>query len=140
MRRAGVDLAEHALDLGQFLHQMTLGVQPAGGIGNQHIDVARLGGLQGIEDHRCGIGAAALGHHRHLIALTPGLELFDRGRPKGVAGRQHHTMPGELVAHRQFANGGGLAGTIDAHRENHKRPGRARNLQGQRVVGDQSVQ
>src|SRR3546814_4211216 len=40
--RCRVEFAEHALDLAQLGHQALLCVQAAGGVGDQHVDTARL--------------------------------------------------------------------------------------------------
>ena len=42
----------HLLDL---FHQVQLGRQAAGGVGQHDVDAARLRGLDGVEDHRCRI-------------------------------------------------------------------------------------
>jgi hypothetical protein len=52
-----------------------------------------LGGLNGVVDHRSGIGAAVLSDHRDPVALAPDLQLLDGGGAEGVAGRQQHRMP-----------------------------------------------
>ena len=61
VRRGGIEAREHALDLLQLIHQMRLGVQPAGGVGDQHVDVARPRRLQRVEDDRRGLGARLAG-------------------------------------------------------------------------------
>ncbi|KAG0924759.1 hypothetical protein G6F32_013789 [Rhizopus arrhizus] len=88
VRGGGVDLAEHAADLAQFGRQPGLGVQAAGGVGDQHRGAAVLAGLQRIECHRCGIGVLPLGDHGHAVALAPGLPLGHGGGAEGIAGGQ----------------------------------------------------
>ena len=57
VRCGRIEPREHALDLLELLHQMRLGVQPPGGVGDQHIDVARPRRLQRVEDDRGGLRA-----------------------------------------------------------------------------------
>ena len=93
VRRAGIQTREHALDLFELVHQMRLGVQTPRGIGDQHIDVARARGVQGVEDDGGGLGAGLLGDDGHLIALGPDFQLLARRRAKGIAGGQHDALP-----------------------------------------------
>jgi hypothetical protein len=87
LRRGGVVLLQHAADLRQLLHEVALGVQPAGRVHDQKVAAARLGGLPGIESHRRRIGAGVAGHELDLEPRGPRLQLLDRGRAEGVAGR-----------------------------------------------------
>ena len=73
MRRAGIQPREHALDLLEFVHEMRLGVQAPGGVGDQDIDVARARGLQAVEDDGGGFRAGLLRDDGHLVALGPDL-------------------------------------------------------------------
>ncbi len=57
MRRAGIQAGEHALDLLELIHEVSLGVQAPGGIGDQHVDVARARRLQPVEDDGGGLRA-----------------------------------------------------------------------------------
>ena len=92
VRRAGIDALDHALDLLQLVHQMRLTVQPAGGVGDQHIDATRARRLRGVEYHGARIGAGLLRDHRRAGARRPDLQLLDRGGAEGIAGRQHHAV------------------------------------------------
>ena len=58
-------------DFSQFLHQMTLRMQPTSGIGDQYVDAARFRGLKGVKNDRRRICAAALRDYGHLIAIAP---------------------------------------------------------------------
>ncbi|MNF86383.1 hypothetical protein D3C84_688160 [compost metagenome] len=62
-----------------------------------------------------------LGDHRDLVALAPDLQLLDRRGTEGVTRREHDFLAFELQLLRQFADGGGLAGAIDANHQNHER-------------------
>ncbi len=112
--RRGVQPGEHPFDLLQFVHQMNLGVEPARRVRDQDIDVACLGGLEAVEDHCGRFGTGLLRDDRYPIALRPHLELFARRRAKGIAGRQHHRTPLSQQPVGQLADGGGLAGAVDA--------------------------
>jgi hypothetical protein len=85
-----------------------------------------------IENHCGRIRATALGHYRHVIALAPCLELFNRSSTKGIAGGQHDGKTFFPVPLRQFANGGGFARAVDAHHEDHK--GLARDIDHQELL------
>ena len=73
VRRVGIQFAQYPLDFYQFFHQIGLGMQAPGSIGDQHIDVACLRRLQGIKNDRGGIGTLLLRDYRNLVAFTPGL-------------------------------------------------------------------
>ncbi len=63
-----------------------------------------------------------LGDHRDTVALAPGLQLFDRGGAEGVAGGQHDALALVLQPLGQLADGGGLAGAVDADHQNDLGP------------------
>ncbi len=118
MRRPGIQAGEHALDLLELVHQMSLGVQASRGVGDQDIDIAGACGLQPVEDDGGGLCAALLGDDGNLIALGPHLQLLARRGAKSVAGGQHDAAPLGEQPVRQFADGGGLAGAVDSHHQN----------------------
>ncbi len=129
MRRAGIDLPEHAHDLLEFVHQLGLVLQPAGGVDQQNVAAIRLRGRQGIERQSRRIRAMGARDHRRAGAFTPDLQLLDRSRTKGIAGGQHHlaAFVGELGG--ELADGGGLAGAVDPDHENDERLLRAIDLE-----------
>ena len=112
MRTAGFGLGDHPAHLGDLLHQMELGGQAAGRVGEYDIDPARARRGNGVEDHRRGI-AALLCHHGDVVALTPAHQLLARGGAEGVAGRQQHALAVGLEVLCQLADRGGLARAID---------------------------
>ena len=57
VRGAGHALLDDAADLGQLAHQVVLGVQAAGGVDDQDVDVARDGGIAGVEGDGGGVAA-----------------------------------------------------------------------------------
>ncbi len=96
-------------------------MQATGGVGDQNIDATGLGGLHGIEDDRSRIRACVLGNDRDFVALTPDLQLLHRRRTEGVTGGEHDFLAFQLQFLRQFADGRGFAGTVDAHHQDHER-------------------
>ena len=52
----GQALGDGAPDLGQLLHQVALGVQPAGGVHDDHVRAARGGRVHGVPDHGRRVG------------------------------------------------------------------------------------
>ena len=70
-------LRGHAAHLRQLLHQVRVGVQAAGGVGDHHVGAARLGRGDRVEDDRAGVAArAARGRSRRR-----------RARPRSRAAR-----------------------------------------------------
>ena len=120
MRRVDVQLFHHPDDLLQLFHQVRFILQTPGGIGNQHINMARLRRLNGVENHRSGIGAGVLGDHRDIVTLPPDLQLFYRRRTEGIPRRQHHRFALLLKLTRQLADGGGFPHPVHADHQNNK--------------------
>ena len=124
VRRAVDALGDDVADFGQLAHQMVLRVQPAGGVDDQHIDPAALGGLAGVVRHGGGVGAHLVLDDFHAEPLGPDRELIDGGGAEGVAGADHHFLvhlifqqPGEL------GDAGGFARAVDAGDEDDRRAG-----------------
>ena len=92
---------------------MQLRRQTARRIGENDVDAARLRRLNRIENHGGGI-AFFLRNHRDIIALAPYHQLLARRSAKGIACRKQHRLALGLIPLRQFADGGGLAGAVDA--------------------------
>ncbi len=113
---------DHAADFCQFVHQALLVLQPSGRVRQQHVDAARPRRLPRVENHRGGICSALLRDDRHLVALPPGLQLFDRGGAERIAGGQHDRQSLVLESLRQLADRRGLAGTVDADHQDHEGP------------------
>ena len=68
------------------------------GIGDHHVNAARLGGGYRIVDDRGAVRACVLRHHRHAVALTPDLQLLHRRCAEGVARRQPAHLGGDEFA------------------------------------------
>ena len=60
VRRGGIGLLHHALDLAQLFHQVQLGGQAPGGVHQHHVLAARLARADGVKAHG-GRVAALLG-------------------------------------------------------------------------------
>ena len=85
-----------------------------GGVDEQVIRLARLGGGDGVVRHGGGIGAVGAGDDFDLEPLAPELDLLDGGGAEGVARGEQHGLapaPGQVG---QLGGGGGLAGAVDA--------------------------
>ena len=121
MRRAGSLLAHHAVHFLQFLHQIVLGVQPAGRINEQIIGLARLGRRHRVVSNRGRVRAVSSGNDLDLHTLAPELELFDRSRAKSVTGRQEGGLSARFDQRGELGGGGGLAGAVDANHRDHRR-------------------
>lgn len=59
-----------------------------------------------------------LGHYRHIVALTPDLQLLHRSGTEGIPRRQHYGLALGLVFFCQFADGSGLADTVHTYHQN----------------------
>ena len=62
-----VQSREHALDLFEFIHQVSLRMQAARGIGDENIDVPRTRCVQGVKDHSGGLGSGLLSSSRTVF-------------------------------------------------------------------------
>ena len=119
MRRARHFARNHAHHFPQFFHQVLFGVQPPGGVGDQHVHVARTRRFDGIEQHGRRIRAGRMFNHVAAGALPPDFQLLDGGGAEGVSGDQQHVFALRLEFARQFADCRGFARAVDADDENH---------------------
>ena len=76
---------------------------------------------QRIEGERRRIRARLTSDDLGAGTLPPHLELIDRGGAEGIAGRQQNALPVLAVEVGELADGGGLAGAVDADDQHHKR-------------------
>ena len=113
VRRGRVGFLDDAADLGDFFHQMQLGRQAAGGVGQHDVDAACARGGDGVEDDRRRV-ARLLRDHRHLVAFAPRLQLFARRRAESVAGGQQHRQALGVKVLGQLADRRRFAGAVDA--------------------------
>src|SRR3982751_1052329 len=114
VRGLGIESTEYAADLRQLLHQMRFVLEAAGGVDDEHV-LAGRGCLADAVEHNPGSVAAFLARNqRRADAVTPDLQLLDRGRPEGVAGSEQDAVILLLQPMAELADGGGLARTVDA--------------------------
>ncbi len=112
---------DHAANLGELLHQVRLGVEPAGGVDDRDVVAARPGRLDGVVGDGGGIGAVRGADEVGLRPLRPDLELLLGGSTERVGGPEEDTavvlaeLLGELADRRR------LAGAVDPDDEDHAR-------------------
>ena len=129
VRRFGVEAAEDAADLGQFVHQVGFVLQPPGGVDDQHVLAGRGRLLDAVEHDPGGIAAFLAGDDRRADAVAPDLQLLDRGGAEGVAGGEQHAIILLLQPMAELADGGRLARAVDADHQDHVRTREARDFQ-----------
>src|SRR5689334_20826539 len=123
MRRRRVLSLNHALDLAQLLHEVELGVQPAGRVDDRDGGIAALGGADGVEGDRAWVGAFAMGDADGACAISPGFDLLDRSSPEGVTSSNDHLVALRVVEVRELPDRRRLAGAVDPHDEDDARSG-----------------
>ncbi len=74
-----------------------------------------------VENYRGGIGARFLFDHFDAGAARPDFQLFDGGGAESVGGAEDHAGAFFFQAIGEFADGGGLAGAVDADDEQDAR-------------------
>ena len=82
---------------------------------------ARHRGLEGVEDHRGGIGARGLAHDLDVDAPTPGFQLLDGGGPERIGGGQDDVATVGLECGGQLGARGRLARAVDAQHQQDAR-------------------
>src|SRR5262249_22883033 len=96
-------------------------MQPAGGVDDQHVDRARRGGLDRVEDDRGWIGARRLADDLDADALAPALELLD-GRGAECVGRgEQDALARPLERRGQLRGGRRLAGAVHPEQQHDRR-------------------
>ena len=116
-------LLDDALDLAELVHEADLVVQAARGVDEHDIGLHLGPGLDGVEGHRGRVGAVAVrADRRHADPPAPGLELVGGGGAEGVGGAEHDVLVLGDEDAGELADGGGLAGAVDA---DHEHDGRA---------------
>ncbi len=105
---------DDAADLGEFAHQVVLGVEAAGGVDDEDVDVAGDGGVAGVEGDGGGVGALGVFDDLDVDALGPDGELFDGGGAEGVAGGDHDGLTLGFEITSELGDGGGFAGPVDS--------------------------
>jgi hypothetical protein len=122
VRGVGVDALHDPDDLAELVHEVRLGVQAAGGVGDQHVDVPGARCFHRVVEHGRRIRAGGLRDDRHAVALGPDRQLLDRRGAEGVARGQHDLHAVLLEAMGELADGRGLAGAVHADHEHDVGP------------------
>ena len=129
---------QRCVDLAQFVHQLVIDMQPAGGVEHEHLAIVVVCGLQGVlaDGHRGSDGLAVLGDLVHLrveVNLTWPLEVFDLvgqcfelldgGRALKVGGTQHRVAASLFQVGGELAARGCLARTLQTAHHHDRRAG-----------------
>ncbi len=124
MRGVLEPLADHPPNLGELVHQVSLGVQAAGGVDDHDVGAAGLSGLDRVVGDRSRVRPRSRADDLRARSFGPLGELLDRRRPVGIGGRDHHVelqllgqVPGDLADRRR------LAGAVDPDHHQHRRLG-----------------
>ena len=113
VRRLGHGFLQNAFDLFDFFHQVQLGGQASGGVGQYDVGFAGFSGLDGVVADGGGI-AFGLGDDGDTVAFAPFLELLAGGGAEGVACGEDDGFALLLEVFGEFADGGGFARAVDA--------------------------
>ena len=122
MRGAFEGLALRTMNAAQLLHEMKLRGQAPGRVHDHDVDAAGLARVDGVEGHGGGV-APFLRDHVDAVSLAPDGELFARGGAEGVARGQEHGLALGGEEFRQFPDGRGLSGAVDARHHHDERRG-----------------
>ena len=121
VRRAREALGGHPAHLRELLHQVRVGVQAPGGVGDHHVGAARLGRRDRVEDDRARVAA------RRARERSPPRPARPRSRaarsPRRDRCRRRRRRPAaELVVQdrRELADRRRLAGAVDADDHHHR--------------------
>src|SRR5436309_350499 len=109
VRRAGQLPLDHTSHLGELLHQVRLGVQPAGGVDDDDVTPVPGCAFDRVEGHGGGVRPALGADELRARALRPDLELLLGGRTVRVCSSEHHRVPVLTQTLRELADGGRLA-------------------------------
>lgn len=90
-------------------------MQAARGIDDQHVAVACIGSLHGIENYGARIGPLLMRNDWNFQALAPDLELVDSGGAEGVSRGQHDRAAETQMIGGEFGDRSRLANAIYAH-------------------------
>ena len=110
--------AAHLVELG---HQVVFGVEPSGGVDDDEIVVALLGGSQRVENDGGRIGAGFLHDDLNPQASRPDFQLLVRCRPKGVGCTKQGAAALLTEVVRKLGDGRRLADSVHADDEDDLR-------------------
>src|SRR6266542_4483413 len=126
---------QHAAHLLELLHEVGLGVEPAGGVDQEDVGALGTGGGEGVEGDRRRVGALLVADDLGADALAPEGELLGGCRTEGVGRRQDGALALLREGEGELAAGGGLAGAVDADDQDDARALRV----GDQVEGEAAV-
>ena len=116
-----IDLLHHPDDLLKLAHELRAILEPAGGVHQHDIRAFGARARDRVEGEARRVGAGLARDDRGAGAAGPDAQLLDRRGAEGVAGSQHHLEAVGRELGRELADGGGLAGAVDADDQDHKR-------------------
>src|SRR3954447_8067087 len=117
VRRAFEALPDDAVHLGELVHQVRLGVQPTGGVDDDHVAASRLRRLDRVVGDRGRVSPALRADEVRACAPGPDLDLLLRRRAEGVARRDEHRVAVLGEPSRELADRRRLARAVDADDE-----------------------
>ena len=122
VRGVGNELADHAVDLGQLLHQVRLVVQPAGRVDDADVGLLLDRRGHGAMGHAGRVALGRPGDDLHAQPVGPDRELLDGRGAERVGRAQHDALALRCEHVRQLGDRRGLAGAVDAGHHDHGRP------------------
>ena len=92
-------------------------MQTTGGIDEHQVAAALIGVVEHVIAHARRIGATVTLDNRYAGTLSPHIELLDGSGAEGVGRADHDVLAAGGHGARDLADRGGLAGTVDAHKQ-----------------------
>ena len=119
------ELFDDAADFAQLIHEVTLVLQAAGGVDDEHVSLVVERFLSGVVGNRCWVCAILVGaHHFDARLCGPGGKLVGCCCSEGVGGGENDVAAFSDEEAAELACGCGLAGTVDAdHDDDVQRAG-----------------
>ena len=117
MRGGWVEFLHDADDLGQLFHERALIMQAAGRINEKKVFALFRRAFDTVIGEARSISSVFSRDNGHIGALPPHLKLFDRRSTEGISRHEHDGFAFFTVMAGHFADGCGLADTVDADHE-----------------------
>jgi hypothetical protein len=105
------------VDLFEFLHEVVLIVEAAGGVADEELSAEAFGFFVAVEANSGGVAVLRAFDEGDLEALGPDLELLDGSGAEGVGGGEDDAVALVVEEVGEFGGGGGFACAIDADHE-----------------------
>src|SRR5690606_14815761 len=121
--------AKYPPDLGKFVHQPGLVLEPPGRIDDQRVRADRCALFDSFENEACRIAALVPRDDRHADAIGPNLELPDRGSAEGITRDEHHIIILLLQQMSYFRDCSSFPRSVDTDHQNNLRAGEGLDLQ-----------